>query len=135
MSRFLNATGYELTNDMACKDVVEPFQLDGDGLDQIFYLDGDDIEIDERVKLMSDIIIKNKDNIDCIIIENNELGRKLHATLDSTYKFISSVKRPNSKLHWYWTIVDRIKEVEIVATQEPKGILSKMHESLKNKNS
>lgn len=121
----VNVTGKELAADMACPSTIEPYRLDNIQDDPLasliieenFYDEANKL-LDERVQVIVQTIEKHKDMIRGIIIENNELGRAVFEKLSNSFQFVSSVKRPGSKLHWYWTIIDRIKDPFLISEKE-----------------
>ena len=103
----LNATGCELPNDMACPSTIEPFKLDKDA-EEFFYDELNTLPLPERVERIIGVFERNKQLVGSLIVENNELGRTLLERLPSE-KFVVSVKRPNSTLHWMYSNIDRMR--------------------------
>lgn len=109
MSRgyLLNATGRELPNDMACASTIEPYKLDKDA-EEFFYDEFCNLPLNERIDRIVALFERNKQLVGSFIVENNELGRGLMDRVPQE-KFVISVKRPNSTLHWTWSNIDRLK--------------------------
>ena len=103
----LNATGRELPNDMACPSTIEPFKLDKDA-EEFFYDELNTLPLPERVERIIGVFERNKQLVGSLIVENNELGRTLMERLPRE-KFVVSVKRPNSTLHWMYSNIDRMR--------------------------
>ena len=103
----LNATGCELPNDMACPSTIEPFKLDKDA-EEFFYDELNTLPLPERVERIIGVFERNEQLVGSLIVENNELGRTLMERLPRE-KFVVSVKRPNSTLHWMYSNIDRMR--------------------------
>lgn len=102
----LNATGNELSNDMACSSTIEPYKLETDA-DAFFYDEHNPWVIDKRVELMVEVIQRNRQKISGLIVDNNPLGQALFAALGNTEKFVTSIKRPGTNLHWHYIDIHR----------------------------
>lgn len=105
----LNATGRELSVDMACPSTIEPFKLDKDA-EEFFYDELNALPMGERLERIIGVFERNKQLVADLIVENNPLGRALMQRLPDE-QFVVSVKRPGTNMHWMYTIVDRMKPV------------------------
>lgn len=112
MGKLVNATGKDLSSDMACPSTIEPYVVD-ESLEEVFFDESSTLALEERVAKIIDAVKKYPEQIEGVIIDDNPLGRLLFKELKGNTKVVSSVKRPNSNLHWYWQLLDSFPEPEV----------------------
>lgn len=118
----LNATGSELTTDMACPSTIEPFKLDKDA-EEFFYDELNTKSLTERVEYIAGVVQRHRQLVGTLIVDNNELGRALMERLPEE-QFVISNKQPNGR-HWFYQVCTRLKAVEPepekVPQEQPKS--------------
>ena len=101
MAFLINATGKELSSDMACSSTKEAYRVD-EKYEVYFFNEDNALTLQERVDGIVEFSQKYPSEIKGFILENNELGKKLHSELKDKFVLVKSTKRPTSNLHWFW---------------------------------